>query len=792
MTIRIKLLALFALTLLLLSIIGLYAASAYRGMLNTERTVTEDTNRAVELSHQAQSLFRSQVNAWKNVLIRGVNPEKYHQYLKGFYESEREMRKVLRDLHEQIHDAPEIHKLTEQLMVAHKSMGRKLREAIRMFNATEDNPVQVADQFVSDVEEGPTQLLDQVIASLQENREAQLFVLTEKRKEQERILLIVVLSVLVVSFGGFLWLLDKNVVKPAEQATYLADIIDNAQRVAKFGTWDWESSNDEHYWSDGLYEILDLDKEQQASMKHFLIALHEDDRVRVRQAILHALKEKLPFELEARIRLSNGDERVVQQRGLVKQIGKSDRVRMTSIVYDITERKESEKRLAYLANYDTLTGMPNRNLFQDRLKHAMAQAERKRAEVALLYLDLDHFKAVNDALGHHAGDELLIEAAHRIRQNIRDGDTAARLGGDEFTIVIEQFDAKSQVAVVAEHLLKSLNKSYQIDTHEVFVSASMGITFYPSDGEDVDTLLKNADSAMYLAKEEGRNSYHFYTEELNQRAHERLHLENSLRLALERDEFRLHFQPQIELTTGRIIGAEALLRWAPDQDPISPARFIPVLEETGLIVPVGRWVLEQACKTAKDWHVKGFSGFRIAVNLAVRQLRQADIVQQIKEVLHDCDLAPEYLEIELTESTLVDTSISKKNLQRLEQMGVRLAIDDFGTGYSSLSYLKQYSIDVLKIDRTFIQDINKDSDDDAVTSAIVALSHQLDMKVIAEGVETLEQLEFLKKLNCDQAQGFLISRPMIKHQFEQWALKHLDKKANSACWYCTDGTSEVS
>jgi diguanylate cyclase (GGDEF)-like protein/PAS domain S-box-containing protein len=616
--------------------------------------------------------------------------------------------------------------------------------------------------------------------------------LTQQRKEQERILLIVILSVLIVSFGVFLWLLDKNIVKPAEQATYLADIIDNAQRVAKFGTWDWESSNDEHYWSDGLYDILDLDREQKASMQHFLIALHEDDRVRVRQIMLQALKEKLPFELEARIRLSNGDERVVQQRGLVKHTGKNDRVRMTSIVYDITERKESEKRLAYLANFDTLTGMPNRNLFQDRLKHAMAQAERQKEEVALLYLDLDHFKAVNDALGHHAGDELLIEAAHRIRQNIRDGDTAARLGGDEFTIVIEQFTDKAQVAVVAEHVLKSLNKSYQIGTHEVFVSASMGITFYPSDGEDFDTLLKNADSAMYLAKEQGRNGYHFYTEELNQRAHERLHLENSLRLALERDEFQLHFQPQIELNTGRIIGAEALLRWAPGQDPISPARFIPVLEETGLIVPVGRWVLEQACKTVKSWHEKGFTDLRIAVNLAARQLRQADIVQGVKEVLHACDLAPEYLEIELTESTLVDTTISKKNLRRLEKMGVRLAIDDFGTGYSSLSYLKQYSVDVLKIDRSFIQDICKDSDDDAVTSAIVALSHQLDMKVIAEGIETLEQLEFLRKLNCDQAQGFLIGRPMVKHQFEQWMLKHLDKQADSACWYCTDEATGMS
>ena len=402
--------------------------------------------------------------------------------------------------------------------------------------------------------------------------------------------------------------------------------------------------------------------------------------------------------------------------------------------------------------------------------------------MALLYLDLDHFKAVNDALGHKAGDELLVEATKRIKHNIRESDTAARLGGDEFTIVLEQLDNHTQVTQVAEHILAALNKVYQIDSHEVFVSASMGITFYPSDGKDVESLLQNADSAMYLAKERGRDTYYFFTEELNKRAQERLVLENSLRMALDRDEFQLHFQPQVALETGRIVGAEALLRWSPQQDPASPERFIPVLEETGLIVQVGKWVLEQACMAARGWHSQGFKDLRIAVNLSARQLRQADITGIIKSALESSQLPPELLEVELTESTLIDENISKENLRRMEQLGLRIAIDDFGTGYSSLSYLKQYSVDILKVDRSFINDITHDSDDDAVTSAIIALSHQLNMKVIAEGIETPEQYNFLRKAGCDLGQGFYIARPMINDQFEQWMQSHYIKEQDGAFW----------
>ncbi len=782
MSIRVKLLALFVLTLMILSGIGLYAGSVYHEILDTERRITEKTNRVVELSYEAESLYYSQLKAWKNVLLRGSQADNYHHYLQDFYQSERKAKEAIAALHREVLKLPNARKVSAGLVSEHRGMGFIFREAIRMFNATEVNAGFVADQYVTEIEDVPAVLLNQVVDQLQSKRNEQLSELTEHRKAQEHMLLMLVAFVLVISFTTYLLLMDKSIVQPAARATYLADVINNAQRVAKFGTWDWDSSRGEHFWSDGLYDILGVEKGVQPSQEQFLSTLHEADRERVHQLLMSAVQERSPFELEARIRLADGKERFMQLRGQVTKVYKNNRVRMTSIIYDITERKESEKRLIYLANYDTLTCMPNRNLFQDRLKHAMVKAKRKNSQLALLYLDLDHFKAVNDALGHQAGDKLLVEAAERIKRCIRESDTAARLGGDEFTIILEQIDKNGQVAVVAKNLLAHLSQNYRIDNNEVIISASMGITMYPGDGKDVDTLLRKADSAMYFAKEQGRNNYHFFTEELNQQAQERLQLENGLRMALERDQFQLHFQPQIELKTGRIIGAEALLRWTLDHNGISPKRFIPILEETGCIVQIGKWVLVEACKAAKEWEKQGYGNLRIAVNLAARQLRQPDIIDVVKDALESSGLAPEYLEIELTESTLIDTSISKQNLERLEQLGVRLAIDDFGTGYSSLSYLKQYSVDVLKIDQSFITDINKDKDDDAVTSAMVALSHKLDMKVIAEGVETIEQLEYLKGLGCDQAQGFLIAEPMIKDQFESWMAKYMDHKSDTATW----------
>lgn len=466
------------------------------------------------------------------MLLRSLETDGYYTNLKQFYDAERKARKAIKSLKEKTAGIELIQAKVEKLVIVHKQIGKKFRKAIRVFNDTLENPATVADRFMADIESEPIFLVNDITTELINYREQQLNVLALDREEQETTLFLSLFLLIIVMLFVYLWLVDKNIGRPAARANYLADVIQNAQRVAKFGTWDWDSAEDRHFWSDGLYRILGISSQQEPSLQAFLSAIHEDDRDRVKQEINAALEKLVHFELEARIRLPGGKERVFQQRGEVASGSNSGDTRMTSIVYDITERKESEQRLAHLANYDTLTGLPNRHLFHDRLSHAMAQAGRKNNQVALLYMDLDHFKSVNDALGHHAGDELLMEAARRIQQNIRESDTAARLGGDEFTVILEQFDNTDQVSTVATHILRELNKVYHIENNEIFVSASIGITLYPDDGNNPEVLLQNADSAMYLAKEEGRNTYHFFTEELNRQAQEKLKLNNKMSLAL--------------------------------------------------------------------------------------------------------------------------------------------------------------------------------------------------------------------------------------------------------------------
>ena len=595
MNIRTKLLLLFVSTCVVLGAISFYALHFYKQSIEQDNNIISAVNQAVEDAHKAENLINIQLNAWKNILLRSQQQEAYHQYLRNFYQNERQAKKAINILIEHTRDVMVIHGDTQKLLVLHKNIGKQFRKALRVFNNSDQNASVVADAFMSELENKPVELITKIKSELVNYRDARLRQKNEERLQEESLLTIALLSSLAVALLLYVLLIDTNVAKPAERASQLAEVIQTAEQIAKFGTWDWDPNTDEHYWSEGIYNILEIDpKEQRPSNISFLNALHEDDRERVKKALNRAIADQSLFEIEARVRLPGNRERVFQQRGQVSTNPQSGNIRMTSIIYDITERKESEKRLAYLANYDTLTNLPNRHLFKDRLDHAIAQAERLGSELAIIYLDLDHFKSVNDALGHHAGDQLLIEAASRIKQFIRSSDTAARLGGDEFIILIDQFENSSQIAAVAEHILFQLNRVFYIEGNEIFVSASMGITMFPSDGNNYETLLKNADSAMYMAKEDGRNSYHFFTEELNRIAQDKLKLENGLRMALERDEFELYYQPQVELETGRVIAAEALLRWLPNQNMVSPARFIPVLEETGLIVDVGEWVLDEA------------------------------------------------------------------------------------------------------------------------------------------------------------------------------------------------------
>lgn len=432
-----------------------------------------------------------------------------------------------------------------------------------------------------------------------------------------------------------------------------------------------------------------------------------------------------------------------------------------AVFSDITIRKQTEQRLYYLAHHDTLTGLPNRTLFLDRLKHAVTQAHRRSHHVAVLFIDLDRFKFINDTLGHGVGDILLKQAATRMQTSIRAEDTIARLGGDEFTVIIESFVDPAIIPLVARKIIKACEKPFFINNKELFISASIGISLYPDDGHDAETLLQHADAAMYRAKEKGKNNYQFFAAEMNTAAAKRLALENRLRKAIAQREFQLYYQPIMNMENGAIVSVEALIRWVnPELGLMLPDKFIPLAEETGLIVPIGEWVLQTACTQAKIWNQDSAYPVRIAINLSARQLQQSDFFERILAILKKTAFLPSHLELELTEGMLMEnTNASLEILNALKKMGCRISLDDFGTGYSSLAYLKRFPIDTVKIDHSFIQDVDTDPDDAAITMAVTTMARSLRRKVIAEGVETRAQLEFLDKIGVNEVQGYFISHP---------------------------------
>jgi diguanylate cyclase (GGDEF)-like protein/PAS domain S-box-containing protein len=431
---------------------------------------------------------------------------------------------------------------------------------------------------------------------------------------------------------------------------------------------------------------------------------------------------------------------------------------------DLTERKAAEERIRYLANYDALTGLPNRNLLLDRLRQALHLADRYRLSVAVLFVGLDRFKLVNDTLGYAAGDELLKLAGAKLTECVRAVDTAARIGGDEFAVVLSgSTDEESDgTARAAQRILEAFAQPAVVEGRELFVTCSVGVAMYPDDGDDPEALLRNSSVALYRAKDQGRNTYQLYTAANGSHAPERLSLETGLRRALEREELCLHYQPQVSLGTGEVVGLEALLRWShPEMGLISPARFIPIAEETGLILPISEWVLQAACAQSKAWQAQGFGPLRTAVNISWRQFRQKDLAAKISSTLARTGLEPDCLDLELTEGTLVqNVETAIRALDELKRLGVHISLDDFGTGYSSLNYLKRLPIDVLKIDQSFVREITNDPDSAAIANAIIAMAHSMRLRVIAEGVETMGQLALLHRRGCDQIQGFLFSKPL--------------------------------
>ncbi len=480
-----------------------------------------------------------------------------------------------------------------------------------------------------------------------------------------------------------------------------------------------------------------------------------------RRALLASLLQRGALT-DTEIELRRGDGTPVWALASATLLGGAGEQVIEGTVVDITQRKDAESQLVHQAYHDALTGLPNRMLFQDRLTQALDLARRHHRGLSVLFLDLDQFKLVNDTLGHAAGDRLLQAVAARLRQSVRKSDTVARVGGDEFNLLLPEIGRGSQAARMAEKILATVARPVEVDGHRLYITTSIGISLYPADGADAEALLTSADIAMYRAKELGRNGFQLCTPAMNARSLERLTLENDLRQGIERHEFRLYYQPQLDLASGRIVGVEALLRWQhPSRGMVSPDAFIAVAEEARLIVPIGEWTLRRACKQTVAWQAAGQPGLRLAVNLSALQFQQRHLTAGIGRILEETGLDPRQLEIEITESAAIqNAALTVEVLSALRAIGVRIAIDDFGTGHAALAYLKQFPIDALKIDRGFVTDLEASQEDRAIVTAIISLAHGLGIRVIAEGVETEGQLRFLAESGCDEYQGFLLSPPL--------------------------------
>ena len=539
--------------------------------------------------------------------------------------------------------------------------------------------------------------------------------------------------------------------------------LNEAQRIAQVGSWELDLISGNLTWSDETFRLFEIDKATfGASYEAFLDAIHPEDREQVNQAYTDSLATRTPYEIVHRLRMPDGRIKWVNERCETFYDEQGKALRSTGTVQDITAHKMAEAQISQLAYHDVLTDLLNRFSLQNQLEQALHMARREKRALAVIFLDMDRFKLINDTLGHDVGDELLKVVAHRLRDSVRDSDIVARLGGDEFVVVLTEVEDATAAARVADKILQVLAERYCIGGSELHSSASIGLAFYPNDGKDGDTLMKNADTAMYHAKSMGRNNVQFFTAEMNQTAVKRLMLDHDLRLAVETKQFELHYQPQLDSRDGRIVGVEALVRWRhPIDGLVPPAEFIPVAEETGLILPLGEWVLDEACRQLRAWRDDGIRDVTMAVNLSAHQLHSPVLLAHVAHALEKYGLTGADLEFEVTESVAMrDPDASISQLKSLRDLGVRLSIDDFGTGYSSLSHLKLLPIHTLKLDQSFVRDIESDSNDVAICTATIALAHSLGLAVIAEGVETEAQRLLLTAHHCDFMQGNLFSLPL--------------------------------
>ena len=560
------------------------------------------------------------------------------------------------------------------------------------------------------------------------------------------------------------------------------------QELAQIGNWQFDFRTDTFTCSAEAGQLLGLDfNNGTLSLDEFLKPVVQTDRLRVKKSLTRAIESKKSASLDYGIHFTDGTQKSILNKSEIIFDEQDLPALMLGVVQDISQLKKAEEEIRFLAFYDGLTGLANRMLFMDRLDQVIKDSTRNKKHFAILFLDLDNFKRINDTLGHHIGDLLLKKVAENIKNSIRCSDSAtrmtalkaqeesviARLGGDEFTILATDLNGPESAALIARRLLGKVSEIYNLDGHDVSVTTSIGISVFPEDGADADVLLKNADTAMYHAKDEGKNTYQFFTDAMNQAVLERFSIDRDLRKALQRNELVLYYQPQIDMSNRKIVGAEALIRWHhPNRGMIPPNKFIPIAEETGIIVEINKWVLCEACRQAEQWIIDGHDPIRVAINLSGYKLADQNIIHSLKSILHEAQFEAKNLEIEITENILMqDTDETVSTLNKIKDLNLRIAMDDFGTGYSSLSYLTTFPVDTIKIDRSFVMDCTADSKNLVIIKAIIAMGHSLGKKIIAEGIETEMQYHLLKELGCDEAQGYYFNHPIPPEEFEQLIAK---------------------
>jgi diguanylate cyclase (GGDEF)-like protein len=552
--------------------------------------------------------------------------------------------------------------------------------------------------------------------------------------------------------------------------------LESVQRIAGVGSWVWDVETQRMQWSDQMFVILGFEPGGvKTDFEHFALCMHPEDRDVAIDVLKEAVTAVRSFAVPLRVVLGSGSVRYVQLQG---EVSAEEVFQVRGTMQDVTEQRRAQEKIRNLAHYDSLTGLANRHRFMEQLERARQSARSNGYAMGLLYMDLDQFKRINDTLGHTAGDGLLRAVGDVLVDKVRPTDLVlcgrpadeseiSRLGGDEFAVLLTEISSQEDAGRVASRILDALSTSIPVEGHKIVTTASIGIAVYPDHGEDVETLVKHADRAMYHAKEQGRNNYQYFSKALNEGALKRLTIESHLRAAIEAEAMHLHYQPRVEIATSRITGAEALVRWNhPSLGAVPPKDFIPLAEETGLIVPLGDWILRTACAKRRAWLDTGHDDIRVSVNVSTVQFRDPDLIATVSRALADAGLDPSQMELEITESlVLQDDEATATILSELRAMGLRIALDDFGTGYSSLSYLARFPLDILKLDRSFVRDVTMNSSARGIAAAVISMAHVLGLRVVAEGVDQEEQVRFLKEQGCDEIQGFLVSGALDPDEF---------------------------